>query len=66
MTHKVVFCREETCRARMVYLPTRNGSTMPVDADTVDADDVLYEPPRHVSHFKTCKKPNRFGKGKKA
>jgi len=65
MTHKVVICREPTCAARMIFLPTRNGSNMPIDADSVSADDVVFDPPRHVSHYATCKKPNRFGKGKK-
>lgn len=48
----------------MIFLPTRNGSNMPIDADSVSDDDVVFDPPRHVSHYKTCKKPNRFGKGK--
>lgn len=62
MSHKSVECREPSCRARVVFLQTRNGSKMPVDAETVLDDDVVFDPPRHVSHFKTCKKPNRFGR----
>lgn len=58
-------CREETCRARIVWLKTEAGKNMPVDADTVAAADELYDPTRHVSHFKTCKAPDRFSKGKR-
>jgi hypothetical protein len=58
-------CREPSCRARIVYLRTPAGKNMPVDADSVLAEDATYDAKRHVSHFKTCKKPNRFSKGKR-
>ena len=54
-------CREFSCLARIVWLTTSAGKNMPVDADTVEPDDTEYDPERHVSHFKTCKVPNRFG-----
>jgi hypothetical protein len=57
---RIVRCREQSCRARIVWLKTAAGKNMPVDADTVEPEDVEYSPDRHVSHFKTCKAPNRF------
>ena len=58
-------CREQTCNARIVWLKTETGKNMPVDADTVEADDTEYDGARHTSHFKTCSAPGRFSKGKK-
>jgi hypothetical protein len=57
---RIVRCREQSCRARIVWLRTEAGRNMPVDADTVEASDELYDATRHTSHFKTCKAPNRF------
>jgi hypothetical protein len=64
-TRRIVPCREQGCRAQLIYLPTRNGSRMPCDAETVLPDDVVYDPQKHMSHFKTCTNPNRFSKGKR-
>lgn len=58
-------CRELSCNARIIWLKTEAGKNMPVDADTVAAADEMYDPTRHVSHFKTCKAPNRFSGGKR-
>ena len=57
---RITRCREQACRARIVWLTTSAGKNMPVDADTVEPDDTEYDPDRHVSHFKTCTTPNRF------
>ena len=35
---------------------------MPVDADTVEADDETYEHGRHVSHFGTCPDADKWRK----
>jgi hypothetical protein len=56
-------CRADSCRARIVWLKTPAGKTMPVDADTVGPDDTEFDAARHVSHFKTCTAPSRFSKG---
>lgn len=57
-------CRDLKCNARIIYLENPNGGKIPVDADTVEDDDLVYEQRRHVSHFKTCKNPNRFSKSR--
>lgn len=45
-------CR--TCHADIVWLKTEAGKNMPVDADTVDEGDTLFDNDKHVSHFATC------------
>lgn len=57
---RIVRCREQSCRAQIVWLKTEAGKNMPVDADTVEPEDELYVPARHTSHFTTCKAPNKF------
>lgn len=48
-------CRHESCNARIIFLRSRTGSQVPVDADSVDPEDTDYDPKRgHVSHFATC------------
>lgn len=60
-------CREPTCRAQIVWLENPStGRNVPVDAETVKADDEHFDTNKgHVSHFKTCKTPARFSKGKR-
>jgi len=53
-------CSAPSCRARIIFLPTSGGRSMPVDADTVDAEDEVYEQGKHVSHFTTCTESDRF------
>lgn len=43
-----------SCRAPIVWLPTAAGRTMPVNAHTVEAGDVLFDHKKHESHFATC------------
>lgn len=46
-------CR--SCGAPIIWLRTRSGSNMPVDADTVPlGDDGPFDPKVHTSHFATC------------
>lgn len=53
-----VACR--SCRARIVYLKTAAGKTMPVDAGerpdvwSAAPADTIYDKTIHVSHFGTC------------
>lgn len=49
---RIVRCR--TCQARIIFLETNKGNRMPVDAYTVEADDELFDPSRHTSHFAVC------------
>jgi len=50
--YRIVRCR--SCNAKIVFLETAAGKRMPVDADTVEAEDTVYEHGRHVSHFSSC------------
>jgi hypothetical protein len=52
--HERRITRCKSCRARIVWLKTPAGKNIPVDADTVEADDEVYEHGKHVSHFSTC------------
>jgi hypothetical protein len=54
----VLSCRE--CGADIVFLRTASGKTMPVNAESVEPDDVDYEHGRHVTHWSTCTNPERF------
>lgn len=58
--HERRIIRCQACQARIIFLDTAAGKKMPVDADTVEADDDVYEHGRHVSHFSTCTKPDQF------
>lgn len=55
---RITRCR--SCRARIIFLPTAAGGRMPVDADTVEAEDDEFDHKRHVSHFRTCKDADKF------
>jgi hypothetical protein len=59
---RIVRCR--SCNARIVFLDTVGGKRMPVDADTVEAEDQVYEHGRHVSHFTTCPQSDRWRRPK--
>lgn len=43
-----------SCGAALKYLRTERGHWMPVNADTVGADDKIFKPGVHMSHFATC------------
>jgi len=45
-------CR--SCRARIIWFRTGAGKNVPVDADSVEPDDLEYHYGRHISHFSTC------------
>lgn len=53
-------CR--SCQADIVFLPTKNGKSMPVNAETVETDDAVFNAAKHVSHFATCTDPNKHRK----
>ena len=57
--HERRITRCKTCRARIIFLSTSSGKKMPVDADTVEADDEEFDSSRHVSHFRTCKQADQ-------
>lgn len=45
-------CR--SCGHPIVWFKTDAGKNIPIDAETVLAEDTTLELPRHVSHFATC------------
>lgn len=54
-------CR--SCQKRIVFLENpATGKTVPVDADTVEESDDAFDSSRHVSHFKTCDRPDSFSR----
>jgi hypothetical protein len=59
---RITRCSDAGCRARIIFLKTLGGSTMPVDADTVEPSDEYFEAKRHQSHFGTCPAAKRFSK----
>jgi hypothetical protein len=58
--NRIARCR--ACDARIIFLKTSAGKNMPVDADTVRADDQVFDSARHVSHFSKCPKASEFRK----
>ena len=58
--YRIRRCRARECNARIVWLKTAAGKTMPVDADSVEPSDTAFDPKRHVSHFATCPASTRF------
>lgn len=65
------YCKD--CRARFLFLETKNRKAIPVDFDSVAEKDrrralggvpIEYDPAAgHVSHFSTCPAKQRNGKG---
>lgn len=51
-------CR--ACDAPIVFLRTKAGKLMPVDAGAVLHDDYQFDHKRHVSHFATCPEAATF------
>lgn len=60
--HELVECSGKTCKADIIFLTTRAGRLMPVDADSVSVDDFVYEHQRHMPHFATCVDRKAFKK----
>lgn len=54
-------CR--SCGAAIVFLRTRKGKLMPVDAETVDHDEYQFQHGKHRAHFATCPEADRHRKG---
>lgn len=45
-------CR--SCDAPIIWFKTSAGKNIPINAETVLAEDYTLEIPRHVAHFATC------------
>lgn len=60
--HEKRITRCSSCRARIVFLRTESGNSMPVEADTVKPDDEEYDAKRHESHFAKCPRASQHRK----
>ena len=50
-----------SCKANIIFLRTKNGKQMPVDAATVMHDDYEFSPKKgHISHFATCPDADKY------
>ena len=59
--HERRITRCKACNARIVFLQSPSTpKKVPVDADTVEDHDEIYEHGRHVSHFSTCPRADYF------
>ena len=48
-------CRScRSCSAPIIWLKTKNFKKIPVDYDSVEGMEMMFEPGKHVSHFATC------------
>jgi hypothetical protein len=63
--HELRITRCKSCRERIIFLPTSSGKMIPIDADTVDAEDETYIHGKHVSHFATCAEADKFRRPRK-
>lgn len=59
-----VKCR--SCPASIVWLWTKKDKKIPVNAETVQEGDLLYDHTRHTAHFATCPAAKRWSKKGKA
>lgn len=53
-----------SCGAAIKYLRTERGHWMPVNAESVGAEDKLFKPGVHVSHFANCPQAAEHRKSK--
>lgn len=54
--------RCSSCGAKIIWFKTEAGRWMPVDADTVEAEDTELDLSRHESHFAKCPNANQHRK----
>ena len=53
----------KSCGKEIVFLKTKNGKIIPVNADTIQGKETVYDHKiGHVSHFATCKDASKFRK----
>jgi len=56
----VQHCR--ACQAAIVFLKTKTGKSIPINADTVRVGDTDFDHTRHKSHFADCPQASQFRK----
>lgn len=55
--HEIAKCgnkKRKGCGARIIWLRTRRGRFMPIEPESVEPDDELYDHGRHVVHWASC------------
>lgn len=57
--HERRIARCRSCNAKIIWFKTDAGKNMPVDADTVEAEDQELDLDKHISHFATCPNANQ-------
>ena len=51
----------KSCSKEIVFLKTKSGKTMPVNADTIQGRETVYDHKKgHVSHFSDCPDASKF------
>jgi len=54
-------CR--SCGKEIVWLKTKSGKVMPIDKDTIQGKETIYDHTKgHISHFATCPQSNQWRK----
>ena len=61
---RITRCTSPLCRKQIIWLRTEAGRNMPVDADTVEPEDEIFESGKHISHWATCSDAGHFRKKK--
>ena len=59
---EVHFCR--SCGKAMIWMTTKLGKSMPIDAESYTAGDLEFDAAKHRSHFATCPNADRHRKKK--
>ncbi len=62
MMNKIEKCR--SCGEAIVFVPTKSGKMMPVNADTYDNSN-LFDIKKHIAHFATCPDAQKFRREKR-
>ena len=58
--HERRITRCKTCHSRIIFLPTASGKQMPIEADSVEPNDTVFDPAKHESHFAKCKQADQW------
>jgi hypothetical protein len=65
--HELAKCgnkKRKGCGEPIIWLKTRRGKFMPIEPDSVEPDDDLYDHGRHVVHWSTCPYADWFRKSR--
>lgn len=60
--HEQRITRCKSCQAQIVWLKTQQGRNIPVDVDTVEPADQIFDRDKHKTHFETCPNADKHRK----